>query len=239
MSFNRALIFGSIVGAAGAAVWAAIAYFASLEIGWLAWGIGLAVGLACVKGAGYGSRLIGMTAAIITILAILAGKYATIELHINNEFGDPEAMIQESIAALNDETLTSYVADEIIENLAQGGGNVEWPAGVDPATASTKADYPAEIWSSAEEQWNALSPDEKQEFRETIEASIRVGFDVHFGELQGQVRKQGFLQSFGLFDLIFFVLAVSTAFSVGQSGGLNEDTEADETDLENSTPSLG
>ncbi|MCA9230477.1 MAG: hypothetical protein KDA57_07490 [Planctomycetales bacterium] len=165
MRFNRALIFGSVAGAAGAAAWAAIAYFANLEIGWLAWGIGLAVGVACVKGAGYGSKLIGTTAAIITLVAILLGKFATIELVMNDEFGDPQALIRESIAALNDETLTSYLADEIIKGMEENGEAVDWPAGVDPTTASTRVEYPANVWIAAEEQWNALTPGENKTFR--------------------------------------------------------------------------
>jgi len=238
MSFNRALIFGSITGVAGATLWAAIAYFANLEIGWLAWGIGLAVGLACVKGAGYGSRLIGMSAVVITLLAILLGKYAAIELQVNDEFGDPEVLIQESIATLNDETLTSYVADTLIEDLVQKGENVEWPAGVDPEYASTKAEYPPEIWNSAAEQWNALTQEEKQEYRQAIEASIRENFGKNFNVFQDEIRNQGFLNSFGLMDLVFFGLAVYTAFSVAKSDESNDEAEADDSDPDDTIPAL-
>ena len=238
MSFNRALMFGCVVGAAGAAAWTGIAYFANLEIGWLAWGIGLAVGLACVKGAGYGSKLIGTTASIITLVAILLGKYATIELAVNDEFGDPEALIQESIAALNEEALTSYLADEIIEELDADGKGVEWPAGVNPEIASTKAEYPAEVWSTAEERWNALSKEDKEAFRASIEEDIRAGFGANFGELQAQIRNQSFLQSFGLMDLVFFGLALYTAFAVGQSDTLSEDSATENTDSDDSIPAL-
>ena len=238
MSFNRAIIFGSITGAIGAALWAAIAYFANLEIGWLAWGIGVAVGLACVKGAGYGSKLIGTTAAVITLVAILLGKLATIELVINDEFGDPEVFVRESIAALNDETLTSYLADELIEELAGKGRPIEWPAGVDPQYASTKADYPPEVWNSAAEQWNAFTPEQKQEYRQGIEASIRESFGENFEDLQAEIRNQGFLHSFSLMDLVFFGLALYSAFAVAQSDSMDEKDPDSESESKDTIPSL-
>jgi len=238
MNFNKALIFGSIVGVASATVWAAIAYFADLEIGWLAWGIGFVVGYACLLGAGQGSRLIGTTATVITLLAILLGKYATVELVVRKEFGDPEAMAQESIAALSDEMLTSYVADAIVGQYQQNGEKVDWPPGVDPESASTKAEYPAEIWRLAEEHWNTLSLEDKQAFREEVEANIREGFNVNFDELQDNIRNQGFLQSFGLIDLVFFGLALSTAYTVGKSNESMENTETKGPHSDDSIPAL-
>lgn len=196
------------------------------------------MGVACVKGAGYGSKLIGTTAAIITLVAILLGKFATIELVMNDEFGDPQALIRESIAALNNETLTSYLADEIIQGMEENGEAVDWPAGVDPTTASTRVEYPPNVWIAAEEQWNALTPEEKQDFQAAIEENIKANFAANFDAIQNEIRNQGFLQSFGMMDLVFFGLALYTAFAVGQSDSLNEDSDAGGPEADETIPAL-
>ena len=237
MSFNRALIFGSIVGIAGAALWAAIAYYGNVEIGWLAWGIGLAVGVACVKGAGYGSTLIGTSAAIITLLSIMLGRYATIALLLNDEFGNPEVVIQESIDNLNDETLKAYLAEGIIQGQAEDGKEIQWPE-VDVESATIEETYPPEIWNSASEKWDALSPEERQEIRTSVEATIRENFGENFVAFQDEVRNQGFLHSFGLIDLVFFGLALYTAFSVGQSDALGEEAEGSDLDSDEAIPEV-
>jgi hypothetical protein len=42
---------GAVAGLIGAAIWAAIGYFSGLEIGWIAWGIGMLVGALTVGSA--------------------------------------------------------------------------------------------------------------------------------------------------------------------------------------------
>lgn len=217
MNLGKAALFGTFTGFAGAAIWAAIAYFANFEIGWLAWGIGAAVGWATVTGAQQSSKFVGVLAVVITVFALLLGKAATVELVVNNEYGDPEQLVQESIASLNEEVLTSYVADKIVAEREAAGEKIAWPAGVDPAYASTEADYPAEIWDDASQQWLALTEEEKREFRSTIEANIRNNVAVGLGAFQEELRKEGFIQSFGAMDAVFFGLAICTAFSVASS----------------------
>jgi hypothetical protein len=68
---------GAIGGLVGALIWGAITYFTHTEIGWIAWGIGLLVGL-CIRftageedeGVAPGVVAIGLSAG-----AILLGKY--------------------------------------------------------------------------------------------------------------------------------------------------------------------
>lgn len=71
----KSLIAGSIGGAIGAVIWAAIVYFAHAEVGYVAWGIGILVGI-CVKAAAeeIDEGVAGVIAAILSVGAILAGK---------------------------------------------------------------------------------------------------------------------------------------------------------------------
>ena len=89
------------------AVWAGISYAINAEIGWIAWGIGFVVGF-------YGAWRVktrkvlrpGVTAAVIAIVAVLAGKYLAIHLLVSS-MNSGGAMPQ-----LTDERMTSILADD-------------------------------------------------------------------------------------------------------------------------------
>lgn len=72
-------IGGAVGGLAGAAIWAAIAYATEHEIGWIAWGVGLLVGLgvrfAAGESDGFGP---GLTAVGMSFVSIWAGKAGAI-----------------------------------------------------------------------------------------------------------------------------------------------------------------
>lgn len=75
----------AMVGAGiGAALWAAIAYFAQVEIGYVAWGIGGLVGGACTLGGGRGTTMAALCA-LLTLLSIFAGKFAGMHLLMDGE----------------------------------------------------------------------------------------------------------------------------------------------------------
>jgi len=71
-----AVIGGLIGGALGCGIWTAIAYYAQLEVGYVAWAIGGLAGAGCAMGArGYAGATSGLFACIIALAAIAAGKY--------------------------------------------------------------------------------------------------------------------------------------------------------------------
>jgi hypothetical protein len=222
MNYNRAVLFGSLAGLLGAAAWAAIAYYANYEIGWLAWGIGLAVGAATVKGAGFGSQFVGVTAAVITVIAIVLGKYATAELTMVDIDFDPQQIVEESLANLNDEVL-AYVADEMAAAREAAGERIAWPD-QNVELVSGRDAYPADLWSAATEKYQKFSEQEKLAHRTKVEELIRNDI-VNLEAMEDQIRQQSFLQTFSLFDLLFFGLAISTAYSVGRSNEFDSDAK--------------
>jgi hypothetical protein len=70
------VVGGLIGGSIGAAIWAAIAYFTQYEIGYVAWAVGGLAGAGCSVGArGYAGVTSGGFAAVIAVVAVLAGKF--------------------------------------------------------------------------------------------------------------------------------------------------------------------
>ncbi|MCA9003544.1 MAG: hypothetical protein KDB61_16590, partial [Planctomycetes bacterium] len=68
-------VLGAVIGAIlGAIVWAAIAAYTGYEIGWVAWGVGGAVGLGAFMMEGRGA-MSGIVCGVLAVVAILAGKF--------------------------------------------------------------------------------------------------------------------------------------------------------------------
>jgi hypothetical protein len=196
-------------------IWAGISYFTGYEIGWIAWGVGGLVGLGCAKGGKGSSNLLGTIAIVITLLSILAGKYAAVEFGIRKEFGSEEEILQSALTELQkDEVVVSYLADEIIEERQAQGDTIQWPSGVNPEEASQQSDYPPTIWSKAASKWEGMSPEEQEEYRDQLAEQIRANVQAFFSDISAT----GFLSSFGFIDLLFFGLAVATAFKIAARG---------------------
>ena len=204
----KGIIAGVIAGILGALVWALVVVLTGMEIGYLAWGIGILVGIAVAWGTEGGQKN-GIIAVVIVVLAILAGKYASVEIMISKEVKLANARIKQSMQE-DDELLISWLADEIVFKIESNGGKVTWPKGVTADTADKKEDYPSEIWFSAKTAWAAMTDEEKAKFKSDVEAQIKISMD----DFVNQVRGEGFLASFGVIDIIFFFLAISTAFKI-------------------------
>ncbi|MBN4052614.1 hypothetical protein JYT82_00715, partial [bacterium AH-315-K20] len=73
------IIAGCVAAVIGAAIWAAVAYYAHFEIGWIAWIIGAMVGGAVFATAGdQAGMMTGVGAAVIAIAGVVGGKYVSI-----------------------------------------------------------------------------------------------------------------------------------------------------------------
>lgn len=203
---------GIAAGVAGAAVWAGLAYYANVEVGYVAWGIGLLVGFA-VAATGKNGALPGVAAVLITIVSIVAGKYAAVELAFR-EVGASTDAIMEEIKAEGDKGVVRSLADAIVAERMEKGEQLAWPAGMSIEDAMEPADYPPGIWAAAEKEWGGKSEEEKQSARDAhlalVEANMAAGMAA--------ARTEGFLATFGVIDLVFFGLAVVTAWGLASRG---------------------
>jgi len=205
------IIAGVIAGIVGAAIWAAVAYFANVEIGYIAWGIGILVGLA-VAATGQRGPLAGVAAVLITIISLLGGKYVVVELFVQSmlaETGEFGFELGDADAEYTEEDLQVYLAGRIAFQREEAGETVEWPD-VDDEEESSAAYYPPDIWQEAGEQLNGMSIDEKVALRKDQLAEME-----EFTELFAEsMRTGGFLASFGLMDILFFGLAIASAWGI-------------------------
>lgn len=215
MNINKGLIFGVLAGLVGAMVWAGIACFTGYEIGWIAWGIGAFVGFAFAFGSGGRGVQAGTIAVVITVLSIVAGKYTAVDLMISQELGTEEEVIQNAVAQLDDDkVMVSYVAEDVIAEKVARNEFVSYPENVDPDNEDPEAYYSPEIWSEAKASWEGMTPEDKQEYRRRAEEFIVQNVKMVFAESS----KAGFLYSFTPMDILFFGLAVLTAYRIASRG---------------------
>ena len=200
------IIAGAIGGAIGAAIWAGITYSTHHEIGWIAWGIGVLVGIAVRMAAGstdgFGP---GIVAAVIAVLSICGGKYAASALLTR------DAMAEIGTMSFTEDDMIESLAGEIAEERTAAGKKLKWPPGKSDETAEQLTDYPADVQAEAKKQWGSKPAEERQKLiTERTEA-----FQNITNMLAGEFRKQGFLASFSPMDALFFLLAVMSAFKIG------------------------
>lgn len=199
------VFLGLLAGAFGAAIWAMVAYSFQVESGWIAWAIGLLVGVAVAIGGRNGVPA-GILAVIITLLSIVSGKYAVVELYARS-LDQVMDSVQVDPNNISDEVLQPHLAEIVwqsnptekpLKNYDQGDPSVE-----------PKEFFPPAVWALAGEQLSKMSDEEKLALN--AERIQRVN-DVK--EALAGVRQEGFVNAFGFFDLIFFGLAVYTAWKV-------------------------
>lgn len=212
----KAAIGGVIGGAIGAAIWVAVVYFTNYEIGWIAWGVGITTGLGVAAACKDGEMVTGVLAAMIAIVALLAGKYMVVEI----TFGDGASeFLEQYRAEVTDETLIDAIAEQIIEEREAAGEPIDWPD-IPPAMPEEMAAmmYPDDVLAEAKARWEGMLPSEQDDYRE---AHLQYVEDT-VAYFDDEIKKEGFKESFGVLDIVFFGLALASAFKLGYSGGLTE-----------------
>jgi hypothetical protein len=205
----KGIVAGILCGVAGAVLWGVIAAFTGYEIGWIAWGIGALVGAGIAWGMD-GGTVPGVLAVVISILAILGGKFVALEMVVGKELKNANSGLS-SLIETNEEYVISWLADEIVIKMEEQGVTVQWPGGEAPETPQAEADYPRDVWAKAKWAWEGMSDEEKQEFKKVVhEQALK-----NVNEMAASYREEGFLASFGAIDVIFFLLAIVTAYKIG------------------------
>lgn len=207
------LLGGLVGGLIGATIWILIGYFANAEVGIVAWGIGFLVG----GGVRYGGYLTdkdegageGIASASLAIVTILAAKFAVFYLLVLGPAGNIESLIDVEGSSESEETFVRRIADDVIAEKTQKGQQLKWPDGVTSETAVEPEDYPAGVWRQAEQKWKDLAEDKKIEMKAEARRELE--------SLKAEIRNQlpGFWETFSLYDGLWIILAVITAFKIG------------------------
>jgi len=198
------IVCGVIAAVIGAVVWAAVAFYANVEIGYLAWGIGLLVGLGVSLGSRTGGVGAALVAVVLTALSILGGKYVGVRMAV--ERGFQEAMEEFQV---DDDFIVMGFAANAVADAEAAGKRFKFRNGANSETASSLEDYPQEIVEQAKAEFGSLT---EQEQREAIEVA-----DNYMQEALAGGVNEGFMASFSPFDLLFFGLGIFTAAKVALS----------------------
>lgn len=207
---NKGILYAATAGFIGAAIWAGIAYYAELEIGLLAWGIGAAVGAAMLTGVEEkAGPHTGAIALAIALVSIVAGKYMAVEMVFSglDDVWDAELVRLES----DEEYTISLLADEVVGEYTAQGKPLNYPPNANIELPESQQDYPSDVWAQASQRWQQKSSDEKQAYREDVLEKQKVLFDA----ISSEFKTQGFLASFSFFDILWFGLGGVSAFKLG------------------------
>lgn len=213
------LLGGAAAGLVGALVWAGIAIGTGYEVGYIAIGVGLLCGVGTALGSrGQTGVMTGCIAVLFAVISICAGKYFTVahftDKYLGSEAGafidefTPEErdqyflqqMIDTEVAELlEDETLDEETAAAYEEMLYEG----EFPH-----------DYPDDLVAEVRASWEGMSEGQRADMIESTKADIVASAAL----VRGFVQEQGFIASFGLLDILFFLIAVAAAYKLGSGG---------------------
>lgn len=204
------LIAGAIGGLAGVVMWAGVSYTTGYEVGWIAWGVGVLVGVG-VRLASNGSWGVapGGVAVLIAVAAVLGGKYTAAQMAVS-QFLDHE--LSEEYFEFDDETTISFIADSIVDRYEREGRHVSWPsAAMTVGVPYLEEHYPPEIWHEASRHWETMTVDQQEDYRRQVqEYEMR-----RLHNARSAIGAEVFLASFSLFDLLWFALAIGSAYTIG------------------------
>lgn len=206
--FVRSVVLSIIFAAAGALVWALISKSSGYEIGWIAWGIGLAAGMGALIGGAQPSVKLGVTAAVIAVCAIMSGKLLALNW-IYDEYNNGSYYAN----------MTDAEISELLQDPEEYNGVVKVWHMIDSGLLD-KLDAGEIDETEMESEIAKIVEDKAQEVSswtqaQKISAARTVYSGITFEPEPGEkiaALKEGFIQSFGGADLIFIVLAVVTAF---------------------------
>lgn len=215
------IIGGIIGGAIGAGAWGLISYLTGYEVGYVAVGVGFVTGVGVAIGTkGRGGALAGVYAAVIALIAVVGGKFLSVEAEAQKYTKSNEFKNQIASVEITEEHMVMYVADLVVADMTSRGQTIDWPAGVTTDTASEAKDYPPDLWKDAQARWKACDDATKEQYRMDVRRNLEEGATA----MVNTVGAAGvFVDSFSLFDLLWAFLAIGAAFRAGSSSPSSSD----------------
>ncbi len=210
MLFPRALLGGVLGGILGAAVWAAIAYFLHLQIGWLAWGIGALAGggaLVLIGGKDHATPASGSAAVLAAVLCVLLGKFGAVYFALGHFQSQVATQL---VAAVDDEYMIARMVEDRVEELTAAGKPLVFRNGKNKDTAEELNDYPLALVNECRAKWQANSQDE----RDAQIADAKARLDLFANSSTAAFSLSYFWGTLTLFDLLWFTLASVTAYKL-------------------------
>lgn len=207
------------VGASlGAGIWCLVAIKANYEIGWIAWGVGILAGVGMSFGYRQKTQTAGVVAAGIALSGVILAKalvfviviYAVVLGHTS----DPDLRRQHVVWQTTNEILVERGIDP------ENPTDEEWESAWNEAETKMAVHSDEEIerlWQEYQDA-DALFAEEESLAQEQAldenQGSPADEEDIPVGEMLTLF----FTTMFGLFDLLFIFLAVSSAYKIASGG---------------------
>lgn len=200
-----ALAAGLVAALLGGLVWAAIVLFTRYEIGWVAWGVGALVGMAMARATMARSWKLGVTAAALALVGLLAGKAFVA--------GGSAGSIADELAA-NSEYMAGAVAWDMY---AAGALDAETMAAI--RTTREAGDTLSDaLWADMVSQGSRLLDGMTEADRRAYAEEAAAGIVSALGLVDGIAAQ------LSGFDLLWLFLALGTAFRI-MSGRREEELD--------------
>ena len=229
--FGAALSAG--FAAAGGVVWFLVAWYLNLEVGYVAWGIGLLAGLGMHLGYRDANTKAGVVAASMSLASIILAKAAifgfVMYAVISGDTNDPE---------LRKTFVTAAIAGEILDERgieSESERENQWDSAWSEAEQRVNSMSPADVEAKHKELLAAAEAEEESEDEESGEADAGDESSLAEADESPSVEDASaglaafavyfFQTQFGLFDLLWVFLAVSSAFRLGSRGFSVEQSE--------------
>jgi hypothetical protein len=200
VALPRAVIAGAVAALVGGGLWALVVIGVNYEVGWIAWGVGALVGLVMSRATPARGQTIALLGAVIAGIGLLSGKALIAAYTVS-----ARSVTQEIVS---DSTLVLQAASWHLDT------EIGWPEGIQTQLDALGGDDTLSdaLWqemmaASAEHAGAWTSADSS-----AIAAAYADAILVRLGTLD-RLRMQ-----FGLWDLLWFGLAVVTAFRMLRGG---------------------
>ena len=232
-TFLLGIAFSSIGALIGAAIWTVVAMTTGYSIGWIAWGVGVLAGIGMKLGYRNQSTSAGVAAASVALAGVLVAKVAI--------FGF--VMYAVITGDTNDiDMQREYVKGNMTYQILEDRGistedysEEEWESAYDEVSPRVDSMSDEEI----REKWQAFRDAEEAEFDAAEAEQEELGTtngepipDPEYEEIGGAEAAGAFgallvaffISMFGLFDLLFVFLAVSSAYKIAGRGAQVSET---------------
>lgn len=209
---------GAAIGAAflGALLWKVIAMTTGYEVGFVAWGIGGAIGIAASVMGGRGA-VSGVVCAGLALMANLGGKYMVVSEMMDQMTGELQsAEMQAEWQAVYEEDLmdASIYAEQVYDRETLKSFMVERGYSMAYDAQEVSDEEVRFFQQESEPHLKSIAYGEPPTFDEWYRDNVAAGV--------GDVSKAGIVsESLGLVDVIFLLLGVGTAFRLGQGVNFN------------------
>jgi hypothetical protein len=198
------VLAGILVGIPAAVVWVLIVYVTGYEIGWVAWGVGALIGLAVAKSAHEPNASLGPTAAALGVGSLILAKVLIVE------FAAP-AILRGEFLKNREATAAMFLVDMRIHK----SFSPDVQAALDQRESRPDA-------LSQQQQYELVQQLQSEALARAAAATKAERERVVSVAVKGMLDAMGFFgvlkKSFSFWDVLWFGLAISSAYKVAQAG---------------------